>query len=205
MSALAISNTTAALNWSVTMIGDGRDRGAATTWYVDTTPNPYVWDELPFEGWDATFDGFKWGAANQTQRWGTNVISDPGVTASYGYGDVSGFKATFDSDAGDNEAIGASGDSGGAVFYNDGTSWQLAGVILARTAYSGQPDSTSVFSNATFAADLSVYRDQIVSLVPEPATLSLLALGSLVFLCRSSWRRTGGAWSHRPRPPRPLT
>jgi hypothetical protein len=193
MSALAISSTAAAQNWAITMIGDGLDRATdLTTWYVHTHVNPWDWREAWFAEANATADGYKWGSG-RTQRWGTNVISDPGVTASYGYGDVSGFGAAFDFDAGDNEAISAGGDSGGAVFYNNGTSWRLAGVILAYAHYSGQPGSTSVFGDATFAADLSVYRNQIVSLVPEPATLSLLALGSLVFLCRSSWRRPGGA------------
>ena len=189
MSALAISNTAAAQNWAVTMIGYGPDRAAnLTKWYVDMDTDPWTWRETYFPQADATARGYTW-VSNRTKRWGTNVISYRVVVPSYGYGDVSGFGAVFDSGVGDNEAISGDGDSGGAVFYNNGTSWQLAGVILAYAHYSGQPGSTSVFGDATFAADLSVYRDQIVSVVPEPATLSLLAFGGLMLFRRAAGRR----------------
>lgn len=49
------------------------------------------------------------------------------------------------------------GDSGSAVFYKNGSQWQLAGIVNATFNYEDQPVSTAVYGNATLFTDLSYY------------------------------------------------
>ena len=152
---------------TITAIGYGRDRGAATTW--------------------ERHSGFFTSAADRTKRWGENTIDTNGITVNSGYGNTSALKVDFDmrGGSGDNEFQGYYGDSGGAFFYDNGTNWELAGMMVAIGTYTGQPDNMVLYGNATYAADLSVYRSQILpTVIPEPATLSLLALGGLAALRR---------------------
>lgn len=81
-------------------------------------------------------------------------------------------------DTGENStyAQAVPGDSGGAVFYKNGTLWELAGIMHATSEYADQDTSARVaYGQYTFIADLSVYRDQIVTItaVPEPGTVGL--------------------------------
>jgi hypothetical protein len=43
--------------------------------------------------------------------------------------------------------------------------------------FSGQPDpgANAIYGNSTYAADLSFYRSQIVTIVPEPSVAALVA------------------------------
>jgi len=63
--------------------------------------------------------GWEWGVGDQVQRWGENQVAE-----AEGYT----LHATFDQNAGPNEAHLSSGDSGGAVFINDAGTWKLAGI-----------------------------------------------------------------------------
>ena len=63
--------------------------------------------------------GWGWGTTDMVQRWGENQVSD-----AYGYT----LYASFDQIGKPNEAHLSSGDSGGAVFINDGGTWKLAGI-----------------------------------------------------------------------------
>ena len=165
---LTLAATTPAIGSSVTMIGYGRNRASdLTTWYVDT--NAWSWDESQFSGWDATYNGYKL-ADGQTKRWGTNLVSGTAII-SYGYGNVKSLYTTFDNSAG--EAQGAPGDSGGGVFWNNGGTPELAGVMVTIASYSGQPANTSVYGNQTYAVDIAQYRNQILAVIPEPSTLVL--------------------------------
>ena len=68
--------------------------------------------------------GWRWGTADRLARWGTNQVAatvSDNLGAQYLY-------ATFDAAVGGNEAHLSSGDSGGAVFINDGGVWKLAGI-----------------------------------------------------------------------------
>ena len=68
--------------------------------------------------------GWSWGAETRVERWGENVVSRiaySGVEKYFLY-------AAFDLNGGPNEAHLASGDSGGAVFLNDGGTWKLGGI-----------------------------------------------------------------------------
>lgn len=176
---LAIAATTPEDTAAVTMIGAGRDRGAFTSWLVDTTTTPNTWtvDDV-----NPTAAGYQW-AATRGMRWGTNTVAGEAVWIDYNPGFfVSSFtfKTQFADLGGDStEAMAAVGDSGGGVFLKNGAAWELAGIMLAIDAYSGQPGGTAVFGNNTYSADLSYYRPQIVGVVPEPSGLLLAVAGGM--------------------------
>lgn len=177
---LTIAPVTPTTNSDVIMAGDGRNRDPnETQWTVTTQPgdNNDIWTEVP-SGGDAS--GFKYGAG-QSLRYGTNVVSStiPGLVD-----DGAGLTQSFYTDFTENpllrtasEAQAAPGDSGGAVFQYQGSTLTLTGVILAIGLFDGQPANTAVYGNTTYAADLSYYRNQIVT-IPEPSALAL-GLGGL--------------------------
>ncbi len=74
------------------------------------------------------------------------------------------------------------------MFYKNDGNWELAGILISREIYAGQPSETAVYGNLSIAADLSRYRGQITSIVPEPSSLVMLAVGT-GFLAWWSWRR----------------
>jgi hypothetical protein len=84
----------------------------------------------------------------------------------------------------------APGDSGGGMFYNDGGSWELAGIILSTDAPAseGKPANlnAAVFNDLTYYADLGHYSDEIAQVmatdVPEPSTFVLLGAGALALI-----------------------
>ena len=139
----------------VTMIAGGALRGAATSWMG--------------------YDGWFWGSTTG-MHWGTNRVYETGLaggswTISTDFTKVS-MGGTTD------EAQGATGDSGGALFIKNGSDdWELAGVLFAILPFLNQPDSTALLGkvsqpigNLTYAIDLSVYRDQLIDITrPECA------------------------------------
>jgi len=181
---LNISTSVPAVGSEVTLIGDGLNRETSlTSWTVDTSPTPFTWSE---GGASPNFGGFK-SLGTNTKRWGTNVITDQGADTviDAGSGDSRAIKLTYDQFGGDNGATFAAGDSGGALFYKNGSDWELAGILQAIGTFSGQPSNTSVFGNLAFAGDLSFYRDEIlaVTAVPEPLHSTLaLALGAVLIV-----------------------
>jgi len=181
--ALTIASSTPSNASAVTMIGAGRDRGAFTTWNVNTATNPYTWT---VSGSNVSAAGYLWDST-RTMRWGTNNIEGAGwinytidnLKSAYvvqtQFNDLGNFS---------NEAQAAAGDSGGAMFHKNGSTWELAGIMLTIAAYNGQP-AAAVFGNNTFSADLSYYRSQIVQVVPEPSAVGLAAVGcAALFLVR---------------------
>ncbi len=184
---VAIAATTPALGTAVTMIGAGRDRQPnLTQWNVNQATSPWTWTEVA-SGGDA--EGYKANMGSRSLRWGTNTISGTGEWIDDGFGQMPTIVTTFDSLPGTAEAQASYGDSGGAVFAKDGSSWHLAGLMVVVDGYSGQPDpgSNAVFGNVTYSVDLAPYRPQIVALVPEPSALVLVAVGGLWLAVR--WRR----------------
>jgi len=139
-----------------TEIGHGVDRGAATSWMG--------------------INGFLWGN-NNNMRWGTAPVSQVNITVSLN-GIVTHSFATVFTDVGGSAFPGqaAAGDSGGAAFVKVNGNWMLSGVMFASDEFNGQPASTSLFGNHTYAADLSVYRSQIVHLV-TPSVVAGCGLG----------------------------
>jgi len=182
-----IAAATPALGTAVTMIGAGRDRQPnLTQWSVNQATSPWTWTEVASGGNAA---GYKANMGSRALRWGTNTISGTGEWIDDGFGQMPTVVTTFDYLPGTSEAQASYGDSGGAVFAKSGTSWQLAGLMVAVDGYSGQPDpgSNAVFGDVTYSVDLSPYRAQIVALVPEPSALVLATLGGLWIVAR--WRR----------------
>jgi len=72
--------------------------------------------------------GWQWGGGGGILRWGQNIVTS---ADDYGPGLGSLLRAEFDVGAGTNEAHLASGDSGGAVFIQEGGVWKLAGINFA--------------------------------------------------------------------------
>ena len=144
---LLITNGPMSTNTDVTLVGNGRNRGAATSW------NGH--------------DGFAWGSG-RSMRWGTNRVDQIDEFAL----DTWSFWTSFDdlagSPPGQHEADVVNGDSGGAAFVGSGLSAELAGILFARAGYEDQPSSTSLYGNAGLAVDLWVYRDDILSVIDTP-------------------------------------
>jgi cysteine-rich repeat protein len=150
---LPIRASTPALNDPVIMVGNGRDRGAAFSLY----PPP------------SSDDGYYW-ETSHTLRWGTNVVDAivPDFSPDYTTRTTHSFTTSFTRNGTADEAQGTNGDSGGAVFIENGGTWELAGVMHA---IEGEPEQvgafaeTSVYGNLTYAADLSEYRTRILEII----------------------------------------
>ncbi len=188
---LTISTTTPGIGSTVTIIGDGLDRESEeTTWKVDTSVNPFTWEE---GGTPSNATGYK-SLGTRTMRWGENVLIDPGANdiVNAGFGDSKSLNLSFDAPGIANEATLANGDSGGGLFYKNGSDWELAGILQATGTFSGQPSNTSVFGNLAFSADLAFYRDEILSVtaVPEPKLIGFVGgFGCLLFCVYRQARR----------------
>lgn len=96
---------------------------------------------------DGTLRGWNWGDPDGTRRWGENDVVD---LVPYSGHDL--VYATFDQGASPNESHLSSGDSGGAVFLNDGGAWKLAGINLAVDDLYSAPDPSTILDAAVFDA-----------------------------------------------------
>lgn len=150
--ALALASAAPAVGADVVMIGHGRNRGAPTTW--------------------SGIAGWLWGAGN-AMRWGTNRVAGASQDVVLG----STLSRVFWTDLTQSpppevtahEAQAANGDSGGAAFVDAGATWQLAGILFAISGFEGQPSSTALYGNRTYAVDLSFYRTAILDATSDPA------------------------------------
>jgi hypothetical protein len=197
---LAVSTTTPTADLPITAIGYGFNRATGLTmWDVTHSGSTYTWTETT-NPLLADASGYKWDTTGNKKRWGTNNVTDLGggntvITVNDGFGTTSMFTTTFDSGISSNEMQVADRDSGGGAFYKniDDDSWELAGILLTRDTYSGQPTHTAVYGNSTYMADLSIYAGQIATVIattaplPEPGSLSLLLVGGVSALL--VWRR----------------
>lgn len=138
-------------------------------------------------------------------RWGANTVD--GIVGDY-------LRSDFDDVLGQNESSLSVGDSGGAVFVNDGGIWKLAGInygVEKDFDTNATPGDNSEFEAALFdrggfyqgsdgdgwslapdsaansyASRISTHVTEIqnIASVPEPGSLWLLTLGSLLVLRR---------------------
>lgn len=178
---LSLASSAPGVGATVTMIGAGLNRGDYKEWLVSGT----TWTENTA---NPNAAGYMWGSG-QAMRWGTNNVSGSAwVNTSY---DAFSRYTTFNDIFPSSEAQAAYGDSGGGVFFKSGGQWQLAGIILGVDRYVGQPTNAAVFGNNTYFADVSYYRDQIVTItaVPEPGGFVLTAVGIAFVLVRPVLRR----------------
>jgi len=157
MSPLRIRVSPITSSANVVMMGNGYDR-----------QNDLVyWDALwhPTNATSGVYSGYLWNDSSKILRWGTNQVSQTGswFPDYYGYGYVWAFQTTFDATGGSNECQAALYDSGGGVFYKNGSDWELAGIIL----YTDQPNtnypSSAVYGYDTYMADISEVRAQITN------------------------------------------
>jgi len=149
---LMITDTAPAQNKLVTIIGNGRNRGTATTWSV--------------------YSGWNWGSG-RTIRWGTNKILGVNVLVNISVLETQAFSTRFDDlnpgqANGQDEADLVNGDSGGAAFTGSGTSAELIGILFARGPFEDQPESTSLFGNTGLIVDLFAYRSDILAVIDQP-------------------------------------
>lgn len=184
---VSISGTVPANNTSVIMAGNGYHREATQTqWNVDGGTNPPTWTETSGTG---DHQGYYWDYT-QTLRWGANTLISAPISVDDGFGITTTVRTSFTAGI-DGESQAAAGDSGGGLFSKSSGNWQLLGILLTTDNFPGQPSTVSpssifhdsaVFGNDTYAADLPIYRSQIVAIIPEPGTGMLLASGAIMFL-----------------------
>jgi hypothetical protein len=180
----------------VIMIGNGLTAGAQHFWSVNKTNPAWVWTDGPpppnppgpgsndYSGFDADNQG------SHTIRWGENEVLSTGVLGV-------GFTTQFDSllytfrTPRASEAQASNGDSGGPGFTLVGGQWKLSGIMFTVSLpLNNQPDETVLFGDQTLFYDLSLYRDEILAIVPEPSSYVLaLVAAAAVGLVRRRRRR----------------
>jgi hypothetical protein len=140
--------------------------------------------------------GFYWSASG-FKSWGNNKVNLGGLkTINAGAGNVTVFVTDFTSPATpgptgptSDEAQAAAGDSGGGVFLNGGSNWQLVGMIDAINTQSNQTDNTAVYGDLTFIANISTYRAQMIAILASTTPqLSIYLSGGNLLIC---WTDTG--------------
>lgn len=180
LAALTLCPTTPGNGSEVVMIGNGvsATSSSPTKYYVDTTlvnddgDRDWAWSTSPFAGANATINGYTT-SGTRTIRWGTNTIAGNSFLDGVGHVYYTAFNLTGGTTY---EAQAVMRDSGGAVFYHDGTSWYLSGIMARVGTHSNQPGgANSAFDgNLTYIVDLSQYADQINPIIPEPATYAAI-------------------------------
>lgn len=218
---ISIATSTPAVGMEVTFIGDGKTVGDEKYWNVtqNATPPPnYIWNPVTESD---PYNRSGYGTTTPLKFWGTNVVEDdqgfedifpdePDPDHTVVIEDpnpnplLSSFTVSFftefdaagitDGLATAHEAHAQGDDSAGGVFEKVGDTWVLSGLILAVAGFENQPDPTSnaVFGNLTFAADLQLYREQILSVmgVPEPGGFLMVGfVGAMLGLVRLGVRR----------------
>lgn len=149
--------------------------------------------------------GWAWGTADGVKRWGENIVSgtqNSGTLLAAQFNPIGG-----------NEAMLSVGDSGGAMFIQDGGVWKLAGINFAVSGsyYSnsgvdgsgvqaGIFNQTGLYSSnansgfalgatgpgAFFSTRISGQETWIAGVVPEPGTFGLSLLAGALLLGRRS-------------------
>lgn len=197
LQAVAVSTTVPVAGTALMMVGYGQNRTESATLDASTS--------------DATSTtvgtGYHWSGTN-IKRWGVNQIEAEfldilevptavtGTTGTFSLGyNTIGYMTDFDEPLNgqwlsSNEAQGSVGDSGGSAFYYSGGQWYLSGIFSSVAGFGGQAGNTSAFGNLSLLTDVASYSSAIdaalsgVTLVPEPGTALLIAIGGLALLRR---------------------
>ena len=155
--------------------------------------------------------GWKYGSG-ATKRWGKNRVENIPITTitnNLGGGDYRDIKViTTDFDgsglnthgsyaAVTDEFQSAPGDSGGGLFYKNGSAWELTGIFTTIGRYLNQPNNSVVFGNETYAANLSLYRDNILAVIPESKSIGVvMGVFALAFVLFRRFRQRRSASCH---------
>ncbi len=169
-----------AIGSQIMFVGHGPTRLASeTNWQVNQSDSKnWIWTEVPSGG---NYHGYKT-TGPSVKRWGTNRLASPAdpIYQSVFNGTLSNTTAVQSIKGGDNvtrdvismltlfdqqgqngalsfESQAVSGNSGSAVFYNNGSQWQLAGIVNTVLTYNNQSTLWGVYTDATTFADLSYY------------------------------------------------
>jgi autotransporter-associated beta strand protein len=189
--------------------------GTNWSWSSISAPNPPV-TPIPASYWTSnsdppipqgtyqastiTYDG------GQAIRWGQNQVTGTMTVTDQNGHSTAGYYTTFNDPTyapgptalGGNEAQASTGDSGGAVFYKNGSNWTLTGAMIEVFTFSSHPDSANpanssmaVFGELTAVADLTNYRSAILKVItPLPWTGQTGGTG----VANSSWDTTSTNW-----------
>ncbi len=158
--ALSMSTSPPKVGEHVMLIAAGSSRGGRFTFYSQ--------DSGPL-------DGFTW-QADQTKRWGTNRVEAAPSFVGHRETSTMAFPMVFNriEDPGStrHEAAGALGDSGGALFARENpkdpdSDWVLSGIVFSVTSRGEGLQRITFYSDVTWAADLSYYRDRIMKHMQE--------------------------------------
>lgn len=168
---LALSTATPTVGEDVRCAGNGWNREPDQThwnalWQEVTPPPP------------GTFTGYERGVGKDL-RWGANEVSEAGVDVDTPGSTTRSILTVFDQNGVADEDAAVTGDSGGGCFAKRSGSWELVGLMFARSSFgdgdgplADQPPNTAVFGNETIAADVFTYRAQIDALT-QPAIPAL--------------------------------
>lgn len=194
---LSVATTNPLTGTVVMSIGNSRVQESTPT-YWNVTVNPGNSDDAWTEVSSSDFYnrvGFQTTGSNEV-RWGVNYIETASQFIDGGSDDVRSFTTLFGGSVAfpgvfTHESQAVLGDSGGAVFSLDGNNnWLLSGMMFAVNGYENQPANTAVIGQSTFAADLSFYSNQILSItqIPESSSSSFILLGLCSLLARRKRR-----------------
>ena len=176
---LPIATSTPPAGTALIYAGNGRQRGADTSWDPNDHPSP-----------PAAIDGYEW-ISPGILRWGTNSAEFFPTGRVF---NTESFASLFDAGSASDEAQATTGDSGGAAFAWNGSQWELAGVMIAISLLvvegAQQPSTVSLYGQATYSADLSVYRDQILDVIAMPEPRGGLAAGVALLVLLAKRRRS---------------
>jgi autotransporter-associated beta strand protein len=183
-----VSSSTPAIGSLVDLVGYGRIRGSAQQSYSSE---------------DGPKFGFNWSVGGAKSH-GTNQIQTGVQTLTvFGAGSFRGFILDFTPPPTlftppppfvntVREAQVATGDSGGAVFYKNGATWELAGMIEALASFV-YPLPASVYGDESWVMDLATYKTQIDALVSSTA-------GGATWTGANGSTWAGANWSSSPVP-----
>jgi hypothetical protein len=177
---LSLASAAPAANSTVLLIGNGsRESGALRYWSVAVDPtgpgSADTWNELP-NATGSNRSGYSLGGAGK--RWGEALYTS---TFDYTLGSATQTGVATLLVAVNGSAQAAGGDSGGAIFFHNGSSWGLLGIISAVGTLENQPANTAVTFNQTLGVSIPEYRTALLAAVPEPGHYALGA-GALSLL-----------------------
>jgi len=186
---VSIASATPTIASGVMMIGNGRTQQSTPTYWNRTVlpgGDDDTWVETS-EG-ASNISGFRTTTTKEV-RWGENVVENNNFPVNVGTlvapVHIVSFLTQFNSGI-SQEAQAVVGDSGGGVFsYNSG-SWSLSGMMSVVSTYETQPggSETAIYGSETYIADLSFYRSQILTIIPEPSSSVFVLLGASALVLR---------------------